>query len=164
MCLRCVLWMFYSGGEFSLKNILLGLFSLSMLLQENTSECGRGHILHSSIGVVLFFQLILPLLRLWHTKAAHSVPHIFRHLGTGSDLLKVPFIQPLQNSSVLIYEKKTRQIIPTVLLCLWEKSVSGLYVVVCLLCCLIACICRGSSARYRKRMCSVCMILGPGRL
>lgn len=31
---------------------------------ENTSECGRGHILQSSIGVVLFFQLILPLLRL----------------------------------------------------------------------------------------------------
>uniref|UniRef100_A0A672H1D8 Calcium channel, voltage-dependent, alpha 2/delta subunit 2b n=1 Tax=Salarias fasciatus TaxID=181472 RepID=A0A672H1D8_SALFA len=33
---------------------------------ENTSECGRGHSLQSSIGVLLFFQLILPLFHLQH--------------------------------------------------------------------------------------------------
>lgn len=33
-------------------------------LQENTSECGRGHALQSSIGVLLFIQLILPLFHL----------------------------------------------------------------------------------------------------
>ncbi|TMS19076.1 Voltage-dependent calcium channel subunit alpha-2/delta-2 [Larimichthys crocea] len=31
---------------------------------ENTSECGRGHALQSSIGVLLFIQLILPLFHL----------------------------------------------------------------------------------------------------
>lgn len=33
-------------------------------LQENTSECGRGHALQSSIGVLLFIQLVLPLFHL----------------------------------------------------------------------------------------------------
>lgn len=33
-------------------------------LQENTSECGLGHSLQSSIGVLLFIQLILPLFHL----------------------------------------------------------------------------------------------------
>uniref|UniRef100_A0A669E3F7 Calcium channel, voltage-dependent, alpha 2/delta subunit 2b n=1 Tax=Oreochromis niloticus TaxID=8128 RepID=A0A669E3F7_ORENI len=35
-------------------------------LQENTSECGRGHSLQSSIGVLLFIQLTLPLFHLSH--------------------------------------------------------------------------------------------------
>uniref|UniRef100_A0A669DKJ2 Calcium channel, voltage-dependent, alpha 2/delta subunit 2b n=1 Tax=Oreochromis niloticus TaxID=8128 RepID=A0A669DKJ2_ORENI len=33
---------------------------------ENTSECGRGHSLQSSIGVLLFIQLTLPLFHLSH--------------------------------------------------------------------------------------------------
>ncbi|MED6257438.1 Voltage-dependent calcium channel subunit alpha-2/delta-2 [Ataeniobius toweri] len=33
---------------------------------ENTSECGRGSSLQSSIGVLLFIQLILPLFHLSH--------------------------------------------------------------------------------------------------
>lgn len=32
-----------------------------LFLQENTSECGRGHALQSAIGVLVFIQLILPL-------------------------------------------------------------------------------------------------------
>ncbi|KAM4587391.1 voltage-dependent calcium channel subunit alpha-2/delta-2-like isoform 1-T1 [Odontesthes bonariensis] len=35
---------------------------------ENTSECGRGHSLQSSIGVLLFIQLTLPLFHLLHVK------------------------------------------------------------------------------------------------
>ncbi|KAG8007771.1 Voltage-dependent calcium channel subunit alpha-2/delta-2, partial [Nibea albiflora] len=37
---------------------------IERLTQENTSECGRGHALQSSIGVLLFIQLILPLFHL----------------------------------------------------------------------------------------------------
>lgn len=112
--------MFYSDSfpeVFPFKNILLGLFFVDVTAGKHVRVWKGSHsaLLHRSRPLLSAHSASVA--SLTH-EAAHNVPHIFHHLGVGSDLLKVP-----SNSrcKILLFWS-TRKKKPTVLSCLWEKE------------------------------------------
>lgn len=84
--------MFYSDSfpeDFPFKNILLGLFFVDVTAGKHVRVWKGSHsaLLHRSRPLLSAHSASVASLT---REAAHNVPHIFHHLGVGSDLLKVP--------------------------------------------------------------------------